>query len=858
MSPALYLRTMLRESRGAAGRLAFFVACLAVGVAAVVAVAGLSASLDEGLRAEARQLLAADLVIAGSRPVPPGFDLARAGLAGAQRTDVAEMVTVVANRIGPAAAGPRAAAPSQPGPAVAGRSQVVELKVIDGEYPFYGTLALRPALPLSRLLDARSAVVGPELLSRLHVKPGDTIDIGGAPFRIAGLVLSEPDRISISLSLGPRVFITGSGLARTALVGRGSRIDHKTLLKLPAGMSAGAIAKAADRLRATLPDPSFYRVQTYKEGQPALRENFRRVGQFLGLVALLSLFVGGIGVAESVRAWLAGRLDAIAVLKCLGLRPREILALYVGQTALLGLAGSVVGMVVGGFLQAVLPRLFPDLIPHELIHAWQPWALLRGLLLGTGVAVLFSLPPLSGVLAVPPARVFRRDAEPLPGHRGVVVATVLVLAAGILGMATLQSGSPLRGLQFTGGILGATLALSLAALAVTYAARRLPRGTARLWLRHGLAALGRPGAATLGAIVALGLGVVVVLGMGLVERRLSRELTAELPAGSPSAFLVDIQPDQWPGVQALLRQAGATRVDSVPVVMARLMAVDGHGVDRMAARLPRGRRWALTREQRLTYLDKLPADNTIVAGSLWSDPKRPEVSVERDFAEDLGIGLGSVLRFDIQGVPIDLTVTSLREVNWQTFGINFFLVVEPGVLESAPQQRLAVAHLPRGEEQRAQDLIAARYPNVTVLRIREVLEKVVRVLQRIGLAIRFLGSFTVLAGIAILAGAVTAGAGRRGREVALLKTLGMTRRGVAAIFAVEYALVGLVAGIIGAAGGGVLAWAVLTRGFNQHWTTEPLPFAAAVAVSVALTIAAGLAASWRALERRPIEVLRSE
>jgi putative ABC transport system permease protein len=292
--------------------------------------------------------------------------------------------------------------------------------------------------------------------------------------------------------------------------------------------------------------------------------------------------------------------------------------------------------------------------------------------------------------------------------------------------------------------------------------------------------------------------------------------------------------------------------------MARLTAIDGRGVERMANRLPRGRRWALTREQRLTYMEKLPEDNTLVAGKLWSDPKRPEVSVEKSFADDLGVGLGSVLHFDIQGVPLDLTVTSLREVNWQTFGINFFLVVEPGVLEAAPQQRLAVAHLPAGGEQRAQDLIAARYPNITLLRIREILEKVVRVLSRIGLGIRFLGSFTVLAGIAILAGAVTAGAGRRGREVALMKTLGVTRRGVAAIFAVEYALIGLVAGIIGAAGGGVLAWAVLTRGFNQRWQTEPLPFLVAVVVSVALTVVAGLAASWRALERRPIEVLRSE
>jgi putative ABC transport system permease protein len=255
---------------------------------------------------------------------------------------------------------------------------------------------------------------------------------------------------------------------------------------------------------------------------------------------------------------------------------------------------------------------------------------------------------------------------------------------------------------------------------------------------------------------------------------------------------------------------------------------------------------------------QLPKDNKIVAGALWSDPAHAEVSLEEGYASDIGAHLGSTVSFNIQGVPIDLKVTSLRTVNWQTFGINFFLVVEPGVLESAPQQRLAVARLPNGGEQRVQDLLAASYPNVTFLRIREILEKVLKVLRRISLGIRFLGGFTVVAGIAILAGAVSAGSARRGREVALLKTLGMTRRGVAATFAVEYALVGLVAGTIGAVGGTVLAWGIVTRGFQMPWAFAPLTLAAALAGSVLLAVLAGLAASLRALERRPIEVLRAE
>ena len=850
MSPSFFFHSLWRESRGSRGRLVFFIACLAVGVAAVVAVAGLSASLDDGIRREARQLLAADLVVQGNEPLPPPALRAIAAVPGARRTDVRETVTVVA---APGRAG-------RPGP-----SQLVEIKAVDGFYPFYGKLDLRPRRPLHELLTPETAVVGSELLSHLGLKVGDTLQIGGKPFRIAGVVLSEPDRISISLTLGPRVFLSGAGFDRTPLAGRGSRIGYRALVKLPEGTSGAALEAAAKRLKRVLPRAESFRVETYREAQPALRQNLARVERFLGLVALLSLFVGGIGVAQSVRSWLAGRLDAIAILKCLGLRPREIFPLYLGQTALLGLAGSLVGIAVGMATQLVLPSLFPDLIPAELIRPWQPAALLRGLALGLGVALLFSLPPLSAVLRVPPARVLRRDAEPLPRHRWVAAATVLVLGLGIWGMAALQSGSSRLGVQFTGGVALVTAALAGAAFFASWLARRLPRDFSPLrgrpWLRHGLAALARPGAAGGGAIVALGLGILVVLAMSLVEGRLTSQLAAEFPANAPSAFLIDIQPQQWPGVERLLRRSGAERIESVPVVMARLSAIDGVRAEDLADRAEEKggrRRWAFTREQRLTYMQRLPADNQVVAGALWSDPARAEVSVEKEFADDIGARLGSTLRFNVQGVPLDLKVTSLRTVDWGTFGINFFLVVEPGVLEAAPQQRLAVAHLPRGGEQRVQDLLAADYPNITLLRIREILDKILKVLRRISLGIRFLGGFTVAAGVAILAGAISAGSARRGREVALLKTLGMTRRGVAATFAVEYALVGLVAGAIGAAGGTVLAWGVVTRGFEIPWRFAPLSLAAALGASVALAVVAGLAASVRALEKRPIEVLRGE
>jgi putative ABC transport system permease protein len=870
MRPRHLLSALARETRGARGRMLFFVACLAVGVAAVVSVAGMSASLDEGIRGQARPLLAADLSVDGRRPLPEDLDDLLAEIGAAGRVDLVETVTVVAAP---------AAADGTPGP-----SQLVEVKAVGveaatgGGYPFYGELVLEPARPLGELLGAESVVVAPDLLARLGLAAGDELRVGGEPFTIAGTVLAEPDNLRTGFTVGPRLFLSLGGLARADLVQAGSRVRYRALVRMPPDTGAEALTAAAERLREALAPA--WDVESWREAQPSLRQGVARVDRFLGLVALLSLLVGGIGVAQTVRAWLADRLDAIAVLKCLGMRPREVLTLYLAHTLLLGLAGSLLGIAAGVAVQLALPHVFPDLIPAVLVRPFQPAALLRGLVLGLGVAVLFSVPPLVTALRVPPARVLRRDARPLPLARWAYLAAGGALAAGVVGMAALQARSLPLGLAFAGGLAAATLLLALAARLLVGAVGRLPHaarrrggGSGGVWLRHGLSALARPGSGTLAAVVALGLGALVVLAMSLVERHLVAELDTDLPETAPSAFLVDVQPHQWEGVRRVLEEAGAEEIDSVPVVMARITAIDGQGAgelapERDAAEATRpaepgdedddDRRWALTREQRLTYMDELPEDNAVVQGELWSDPERAEVSVEEGFAHDLGVGLGSVLAFDVQGVPLELVVTSIRTVDWGTFGINFFLVVEPGVLDRAPQQRLAAVRLPRDATQGVQDLLAARYPNVTMVQIRDILEKIVAVLERIALAVRFLGGFTVLAGIAILVGAVSAAAARRGREVALLKTLGFTRAGVAAVFSVEYAAVGLVAGAIGAAGGGVLAWAVLTRGMEMEWSWFPVPFAVTLAGMVVLAIAGGLAASTGALRRRPIEVLRQE
>ena len=840
---------MARETRGASGKILFFVACLAVGVAAVVAVAGLSNGIDSGLRKEARQLLAADLSVRTDKPLPAAvttaIDALIAARPGARQIAVRELATVV----------------SLPGSADApGPSALVQLKAVGDSYPFYGEVATTPRQPLASLLDPEGVLVAPELAGKLHLTEGKLLRIGGKDFTVRGQVLTEPDKVNVSFTLGPRVMVSLAGFERTGLEAFGSRVDRIVLVKLGNAVGAAETEAAAKTLRAATTETSGVRIQTYADAQPLLRDGLKRTSRFLGLIALVSLILGGIGVAQTVRAWLASRFDAIAVLKCLGVRPREVVFLYAAETALLGLAGSLAGVAIATGLLELAPRLLAGILPAVPIAAWQPAAALRGLALGTGVALLFSVAPLSALRLVPPLRVLRRDAEPLAASKLASIAVGLALVLGIFGAAYVQSGSTKIAAGFSAGMIAATMILAGVAKLLTTLVARVARERVRVVFRHGLSALARPGAGTLPAVTALGLGVLVVVGIALVHLGLMARLHADLPKNAPNVFLVDMQSNQWPQVQKILSDAGATDVRGVPIINARLISIDGVSTSDLAKKgRDEGRRkWILTREQNLTYLDALPKDNVVVEGKLWSDPDHPEISIERDFAKDMGAHVGSKVVYDIQGVPLELTVTSLRTVDWKSFGINFFLVVEPGVLDKAPQMRVAAARIAPGHEQALQDRLAADLPNVTMLKVREIVEKVANLLERLGLAIRILGGFAIAAGVAILAGAIGATASRRGREVALLKTLGATRRGVVAIFAVEFALIGLVAGLVGTIGGAVLAWIVMTRGMELEWAWRPFVLAGAPFATVALSVVAGIAASAGALRRRPIEVLRAE
>jgi len=837
-----------RESRGARGRLFFFTACLALGAMAVVGVAGLVRSIRTAIALQSKELLGADVWLRDRAPLPASLleALFAAEHEGARVAEVRLVQTMA-----------RATANDA--------SRLVELKAVGPGFPFHGALVLDPPATLDELLTPEHVVIAGELAAGLGVRVGDELALGAGRFRVAALVIDEPGRLDPTFTAGPRVFSSLAGFERMQLGGVGARITYGALAALPESVERAA--GWVEALRARVPEAAKVRIQDHEEAQPQVRRAAQRVERYLGLVALLSLILGGVGVAEIVRAWIGTRVASVAVLRVLGFTPGEVLLMYAGHVVVLALVGSALGSVLGSFLPLFVPRFLPEFLPAGLELAWAPLSILRGVGLGTLVALAFSLPALSAVWRVPPVRVLRHEAEPLPPRPGVRSGAMAALLLAAFVAAWVQGQVLLDAAWFTAGSLVLFALLAAGARSLTRLAAWMPRATLPAELAHGIAALARPGAGVLGAVVALGLGTLVVVTLLLVESGLSARLGSSLPKDGASLFFLDLQPDQRADFERVLSEEAATSVRVVPLATARISSIDGVPVDDLAAGQDGGRgsarggdrgrgRWALTREQRITWQRELTPDNTLVAGELWNDPGRLELSLEEGFADDIGARLGSRIVFDVSGVPIELVVTSLRAVEWESFGINFFLVAEPGAFDAAPHSLLAAANVAPQAEQRVQDRVSAALSNVTVIRVRAILDKVRRVLERSGLAVQVLGAFTAVVGLVLLAGVASLGALRRAREAALWKVLGLTRSGVARLFALEFALLGLVGAFLGALGACTLAWAffehVLELEAPVPWWTAPL----AGLVGSLLAASSGLAGCARALRTRPIESLR--
>lgn len=831
-----------RESRTAWRHVAVVFACIALGVAALVAVGSFAAGLERTLAREAKALLGGDVELRATRPLDARGDAAldRLRERGATVTRVRELVGMARD----------------PG---RGGTLLVELKAVEAAYPLYGRLDLEPARPLAQLLGADGVVVHEALLGRLGLRVGDPVLVGIGRFTITGVLRKEPDRSAGVFSLGPRVFVAAEALERTGLVQFGSRVRHRALVRLPDGGDARATRAALLR---ELPDPAI-RVTAFDEAEPGLRRFFSQLTIYLGLVGLVSLLVGGIGVAASVRTFVERKRATIAVLKCLGADGRQLFTTYFAQTLALAALGGLAGAALGLGVQALLVPLLAGFVPFEVEARLEPWAVARGLGTGLLVTLLCVLWPMRQLRAIPPALILRQPVAPGDTAPPRPWLAALPVVGGLVALAIWQAGSPKVGGIFVGASLAALLSLTALGRGVAAGARRLPRLPWLAW-RQGVAGLTRPGGHTVGVVVGLGAGVMLIVTVGLLEGSMGRHIDLERRREAPSFFFVDIQPDQVDAftrtVEGTVDGQGSARPTLLPVVRGRLAAIDGRPVGRGRGE-GREDAWRFTREYVLTFMDAPPAANVITKGRWWTPAEaaaRPRISVEEEAARAFGVDVGGSLTFEIQGVPVEAEVTSLRKVDWQSLSANFFVIFSPGALDGAPLTYVATARVPAAAEAAVQDRVVRTFPNVTAIPLRDVLERVGRIMEQVGVAVRVVALFVIGAGVVVMASALAANRYQRLYESALLRTLGASRAVVARAFAVEYACLGAAAGLGGTVLALLLAWIVLRFLLDVPWTFEPLPLALGLTGPIGLALAVGFLGTFRLLGQRPLPLLRRE
>ena len=860
-------RIAARELRSSRGKFAFVVLSVAIGVAALTGVRGFSASFRSLLLVRARSIMAADLAARSNQELTPA-EMAALGRFTAEQHAVATPVTELLSM---------ASAANSLDPLL------VSLKAVDpAHYPFYGKVVLSPAMPLSQALTDNSLAVGDDLLLRLHLRVGDAIKLNDHVYRIAAVVLDEPDRLSGSLAAGPRVLISQKALAATELLARGSRATRRVLVEMPQpspGKAASdeVIGKAKTELQSLLPDAN---VTDYREANEGLTRALNGATGLLSLMSLVALVLGAIGVAMAIRAHLAQRMDSIAIMKALGAGSAQVMKIYLLQTVLLGLAGGVLGVLMGFGVQLAMPLFLAKLLHLTPTFHLDPHALLLGLSAGVLTTLLFSLPPLLDIRGVRPILILRRAVESSDDPFAQRIANRLrtswvqlvafaVILGGLVLLATRVSESRQIGSIFGLGLAVALLVLLLCAAGLL-ALLRMALNRVRFQLpsavRHGLANLYRPGNPSAALLAALGLGVMQIATVYTVQHAVVSEISATSLSKLPNLFLIDISPEEVAPVRALLAHTPEVQgtPEILPVVAGRITAVNGTPLDQL--KLPKMRRRSFANVN-LTYGltgDKPPLGDRVTDGDWWNAgqaaaaDKQPLIAVDQGEAKFLGIKPGGTVGLSAQGREMTARVAALFEPDSQhAFSRAGFVLPEPA-LHGLPAIWYGGVHVDPGATSAVRRVLYQQFPSVTVIDVAATVETVRQAVLQIVDVIQFLAAFSVFAGVVILASAIAGTRYRRIREVVVLKTLGATRARIAAIFSIEFAMLGLIAGLVGLVFANVASRLLLQRALHFDYHFQPgLNLAAWIGAGL-LTVVCGWIASFRVLGQKPLEVLREE
>jgi putative ABC transport system permease protein len=840
----LSLRLALRELRAGLGGFRIFVACIALGVMAIAAVGSFAQSLADGLAREGRVILGGDASFSLIHRETSAEE--RAFLAGRGEVSVAATMRAMAR------------SPD-------GRASLVEIKAVDGAYPLYGSVVLEPAGDLAAALARRDgthgAVADEALFARLDLEPGARLLVGNAEVEVRAILKTEPDKLAGGIGFGPRLLVGEAALRATGLVQPGSLVRWHSRLKLPDSDASDRATESAVRAtRAAFPDAG-WNIRTRSNASPQLERNIERFTQFLTLVGLTALLVGGVGVANAVKGHLDRKRDVIATMKSLGATGGRIFAIYLTQVVVLALLGSVIGLAIGTALPFLIAWGFGAVIPLPIEPAVQPEAMALALVYGLVTALAFALWPLGRAHDVPAASLFRDEVAPdRRGPRKRYVAATVVAVSALAALAVLLAYDRRIATIFVGAAALVFVGLRLVAALVMAAARRAPRPRSTM-LRLAISNIHRPGALTPTVVLSLGLGLAVLVTVTLIEGNLRRQLTAALPERAPSFYFVDIQSGEAERFDAFVRaRAPAAALERVPMLRGRIVA--GGGVRSEDLKPAANAAWVLQSDRGITYANDVPEGSRVVEGQWWAPGYQgsPLVSMEKRIADGLGLKLGDELVVNVLGRNIAARIANLRTVDWQNLGINFVLVYSPGTFRGAPHTDLATLTYPAAsaaDEAALLKAVAEAFPAVTTVRVKDAIDAVGGILSKLVVAIRGASLLTILAAILVLGGALAAGHRHRVYDAVVLKTLGATRGRLVGAYALEYVLLGLATGLFGVAAGSIAAWLIVTEVMNFAFVWLPGPAIIAAVAALALTLAFGLVGTFTALGQKPAPVLRN-
>jgi putative ABC transport system permease protein len=839
----LLLRLAARELRGGLKGFGIFLACIALGVAAIAGVSSVSRSLTEGLTREGRKILGADMA----------FSIVHREVSEAERAFLSQRgaVSAIASMRAMAQAGDKG-------------SGLVELKAVDAAYPVVGELLTQPQRPVRELLAERDGVFGGvvdhTLLARLDLKVGDRVTVGATTVELRASLVSEPDKIANGIGFGPRLLISQDALRASGLLQPGSLVRWTYRLHMPGAADARLEQVIAEAARA-LPEAG-WEIRSRVNADPRFARNIERFTQFLTLVGLTALLVGGVGVANAVRSFVDRKRGSIATLKALGAPGGQVVSLYLLEVLAIAAVGIVIGLVVGAALPFAIAGVFGGLLPIPLTPTVAPAELGIALLYGFLTAVTFALAPLGRAHDVQVSGLFRDQVDPerrFPRKRYLAALAVAVLA--LVGLSVVAAYDRRIALMFVGAAAGAFVLLRVVATGIMALARRLPRPRAAS-PRLALANIHRPGALTPSLVLSLGLGITLLVTLALIDSNLRRQLTETLPEKAPSFFFLDIPNAQADAFEDFLeREAPGIEVNRVPMMRGRIISLRGVPVAQIKA--DEQAAWVLDGDRGITYATAVPDGSNVVAGAWWPADYRgkPLVSFDERIAEGLDLAIGDEITVNVLGRNLTATVASLRRVEWRSLGINFVMVFSPNTFAGAPHTHLATAAFAetpdRDLEARILRSAAQAYPTVTSVRVKDALEAVNDVVGQLVMAIRGASSIALVASLLVLAGALAAGHRARLYDAVVLKTLGATRARLLSAYALEYGSLGIVTAVFGLVAGTIAAYFIVTRVMNLGFSLDLSGAVLASGLAVLVTVGLGLGGTWRILSQKPAPYLRN-